>query len=266
MGLRRSRPDPGTGGRARRPLPQATTWLAIGLSVATVLALIAHVVPTSPTRPAPSPNPGSRPAAEQHAITIEGHPKSGSERRSVSGDLVDARAGKSPSSTSVGKKTGTPGSAPTVSSTTAPAPPTTTVPTTTPGSAAPTTIAAAEEPPGVPISTAPSPTTTVAPRPLTEHWSGTLRYPSDVRTSYAFETTGGAVVVEGRVLSSDHAALDAALSCPDGHVAMVTGGVLELSTNSKTGTCLVEISLPLSSFTPGVAATYALVAHYEQAP
>ena len=87
---------------------------------------------------------------------------------------------------------------------------------------------------------------------------GTLRYPDDVATRYAFETSGGEV--SAKLSMSGHARLTLRLECAGVRTRRSGGRVVSLGASVPGGSCSLLVSappLPSSS-----ATSYRLLVHF----
>jgi len=200
-------------------------WLALGLSVATTMVVVAHA--TSRTPPAASSSQGA------HSVTAPvTTPKTGADQLPKLGAKPKASTKNNPgtdrSTTNAVAET-----------------PSTTVETSLPPATDPSL--------GRPIETA------IAPSPVSEQWSGVMGYPDDVATSYSFITTGGDVAVH-TVLARGAAALSATLACGESQVA--GRDVTQLTMHASPGTCTYDLQFLPKSFRPRATASYEITAQY----
>jgi hypothetical protein len=204
-------------------------WLALGLSIATTMVVLARTTAGTPrTLTDPAAHTGSGTSGESRSPTTPS-------------TLVHSQLGApTPKrSSTAATKTAT-----TTTVVALPARPT----ATTPGHVTGATTAP-------PIS----PSIAV----VSEQWAGALTYPDDVATSYSFKTTGGTVVVRTSLLRGT-AALSSSLQC-SGSSVLSTSHTDETTMEARAGPCTYNLQFIESAFEGGARAVYQITAQYPAA-
>jgi hypothetical protein len=215
-----------TGSKSRRAwLRDTTVWLALGLSIATTMVVLAR---STANPPPASMSPTTTLAARglshtSHAVT----PASNGHLRPI----------VRPRSTAVVTKATTPAR----------------------GATAPTTPTTIAHPTHTAALAAIMPAITV----VSEQWAGTLTYPDDVATSYSFTTTGGTVIVR-TTLASGATRLSSSLQCGDAP-ELRTSHTAETTMNAPAGSCTYNLQFVEASFASGAQANYLITAQYPAA-
>jgi hypothetical protein len=204
-------------------LRDLTAWLALGLSIAAVMFVVARQTggtpPASLTPATTLDAPGAAPGA--HASITSGsaakdRPRTATEKRPRAGAATKAR--------SVSRVLTTP-----------------------------TTLVRSSGA-SVPPSTSPD----IA--PVSEQWAGVLAYPDDVATSYSFTTTGGTVVVR-TTLANGSRRLSSSLQCA-GSATVRTSHAAATTMTAAAGSCTYDLQFVESAFEPGAHAAYQITARY----
>jgi hypothetical protein len=219
--------------RSRRAwLRDTTVWLALGLSIATTMVVLARTTAGSPRIPTGL------------AITHGAHRASGASRPRIT------------PSTLVGGRTRMPTPKRRSTAVTRPAATTTTVVSARPTPTTTTLPVVAGRLTGATTSPAISPLVAV----VTEQWAGVLTYPDVVATSYSFDTTGGTVVVRTS-LRRGAPRLSASLQCSDSPV-VGTSHTDEMTMSAPPGRCTYNLQFTESAFESGAKAAYQITAQY----
>ena len=213
---------PGSKGH-HAPMRDITAWLALGLSIAAIMFVVARASTDTPR------------ASTTPTTTLAGRGlSSGSSSRTTSSTLVSSHPRSvvrpRPSSTTATK---------------------TTLASLTP--ATPTTLVHATSPA---IATSTRPDTAL----VSEQWAGALTYPNDVATSYSFTTTGGTVIVR-TTLDRGATRLTSSLQCADSP-ALRTSHTAETTMKASAGSCTYNLQFVDEAFQAGARASYQITAEY----
>ena len=200
-----------------------TAWLALGLSIAAIMFVVARAstgtprTSTTPTSPLAGHGSSSGSSSRSTSSTlVSGHPRPASRPR--------------PSSTAASK---------------------TTIASRTP--ATPTPLVA-----GAKAATPPTTSPDIA--VVSEQWSGALTYPDDVATSYSFTTTGGTVIVR-TTLDRGARRLTSSLQCAASPVLRMSH-TAETTMKASAGSCTYDLQFVDAAFQTGARATYQITAQY----
>jgi hypothetical protein len=217
--------------RSRRTwLRDTTVWLALGLSIATTMVVLAR--------------------------TTGGTPRALTDPAAIHAGVGDAAGSRSRTTASTPVRSHLRAPTPKRSSTAATKTATTTTVVTRPARTTATRPAQVTD-----VTTTPrvSPSISL----VSEQWAGALTYPDDVATSYSFTTTGGTVVVRTSLLRGA-AALSSSLQCSG---SSVLGGSHTGVTTMKApaGPCTYNLQFIETAFADGARAVYQITAQYPAA-
>jgi hypothetical protein len=95
---------------------------------------------------------------------------------------------------------------------------------------------------------------------VSEQWAGALTYPDDVATSYSFKTAGGTVVVRTSLLRGA-APLSSSLTC-SGSSVIGTSHSGETTMKAPPGPCTYNLQFIETAFVGGAQAVYQITAQY----
>jgi hypothetical protein len=228
--LHSSRSHAGMQGR-RAWLRDTTVWLALGLSIATTMVVLARTTSDTPTTSA------------DLTVTHTGRATSPESKSRTTPSTL----GKSGSGAPSPKRPSTLATRSTATTTTLVerAAQTTT-----------TTLLIQGHVTGATIPSPISPAVAV----VTEQWAGVLTYPNVVATSYSFTTTGGVVVVRTS-LGRGAAELSSSLQCTDSSV-VTTSDPDETTMTAPPGSCTYNLQFVDAAFESGARAAYRITAQY----
>jgi hypothetical protein len=215
----RSRPGSRSQHAWRRDL---TAWLALGLSIAAVMFVVARA---STATPRPTATPTATPAPQRAAVSP--HARTTGTAASDHGRVVAASHHSSTAATKTKAASRTPTT------------PTTVVHMTT-------------------VSVPPSSSPDIA--DVNEQWTGVLSYPDDVATSYSFTTTGGSVTVT-TTLGSGSRRLSSSLQCADAP-AVRASHAASTTIKATAGSCTYDLQFVENAFQSGARASYRITAEY----